>query len=505
MTVPARTPLFVTVETGTTGARAVAFDLGGQEVAQVRCPYATSVPRPGWAEQDAGDWAGHAYTALARLARKVRGRSIAAIGLTGQSPTVVPVDARCRPLRAGMLYRDNRAVTEAAEMMGLIGEEVFHTRTGHRPAAFHVGPKILWLRRHEPAVFARTRWFLQPRDVVLHRLTGVVATDESHANATLFFDLLRHEWADDLLGTFDLDTSLLPPVLASWEVAAGLPAAVAGDLGIPVGTPVVIGAGDSQCAAFGAGVVAPGPVSEMAGASSCLNTAVTAPLQDVRVTHYAHVVPDLFTTEVGLNTSGAAIRWAVTQLGYQDFADFERAARRGRRVVQSGTAGDPLDAAPLFVPHLGDGERDDPAIRGAFVGLSDRHDRAALAYAVVEGVACAVASEVTLLHGAGSPVDEVRVAGGGTRLGVLGQVKADALGVPVAHLFVDASPLGAAMLAATSTGHGDEARTAVAAALQRARVFEPSGGDPVRVRREWFDRTHGGAALRRPTTIEVQS
>ena len=106
---------------------------------------------------------------------------------------MVVADSRGRPLRAGMMYRDNRAVAEARQMRDRVGEQAMHERTGHRPEAFHVGPKLLWIRRHEPEVFARTRLVLQPRDVVLHRLSGVAATDETNANATLLFNL-RRRW-----------------------------------------------------------------------------------------------------------------------------------------------------------------------------------------------------------------------------------------------------------------------------------------------------------------------
>src|SRR5439155_2760105 len=108
------------------------------------------------------------------------------IGLTGQCPTAAPFDRRGRPAGPGMLYRDNRAAAEAREMREAIGVVEMHRRTGHTAEAFHIGPKVLWLRRHRPDVFGRTRRFLQPRDVVLRRLTGRTATDESHADATLF-------------------------------------------------------------------------------------------------------------------------------------------------------------------------------------------------------------------------------------------------------------------------------------------------------------------------------
>jgi sugar (pentulose or hexulose) kinase len=464
-------PLFVTVEVGTTGARAAAVDRCGTIVREVRRPYALTSLRAGWAEQDARAWASMAMTCLAELAHLVGGRRIAAIGLTGQTPTVVPVDERCAPLRAGMLYRDNRAEAEAAAMITSLGALRLHQVTGHTPAAFHVGPKILWLRTHEPEVFGRTRWFLQPRDVVLHALTGIVATDETHANATALFDLRARTWSETILHALDLEARLLPPALPPSTVVGPVQKAMAAELGLPASTPVVIGAGDSQCAAFGAGVTVPGAVSEMAGSSSCLNTVVVSPVADLRVTHYSHVVPDVFTTEVGLNTTGAAIRWAVETLGFRTYDCFAAAASEGRRRVVD--AEDPATVAPVFVPHLGDGERDDPDASCGFFALSERHDRAALAYAVLEGVATAVAIEVDVLRSAGCPAEELRASGGGTRLPLLGQAKADLVGVPVAHLDVDASAVGAALLAAGSTGSGDEARSGLEAVRSRATRFVP--------------------------------
>ena len=491
-------PLFAAVDAGTTGARAVVVDLAGTRLAEVRRPYRTATPRPGWAEQDAADWARCSAEALAGLPAGLR-RRVAAVGLTGQSPSVAPVDAAGAPVGPGMIYRDNRAVAEAAELRDRIGATRIHRLTGHTPEAFHVGPKVLWLRRHEPGVFARTRWFLQPRDIVLHRLTGRFLTDESHANCTLFYDLEGHHWADEVFDATGLG-AVFPDAVPSWTAVDGLTESVASETGIRTGTPVVIGAGDSQCVAYGAGVEDEGPVSEMAGASSCLNSAVAVPRRDLRITHYNHVVPGWYTTELGVNTTGAALQWAVGQLGFGDFDDFAAAAREGMGRVLAEGASDPVDAAPVFLPYLGDGERDDPFIRAAFAGLSDRHDRCALAYAVVEGVAAAVASVLDVLRGAGSPLKELRVSGGGARLDSLGQVKADLLGVPVVHLDEDASGIGAALLAADAVGYREEARSARAALLARStrRVPSPSARPLLEARRAWFARLRAADALRVP-------
>jgi xylulokinase len=468
-------PLFAAVDVGTTGARAVAVDLRGRRVAEVRCPYETSMPHPGWAEQDPRDWVATATAALAQLVRRLGGRRVVAVGLTGQCPTVAPYGARGTPVGPGLLYRDNRAVAEAQEMRDTVGDAAMHARTGHVAEAFHVGPKVLWLRRHAPAVYRRTRVFLQPRDAVLHRLTGRFATDETHANATLFFDLVQRAWATDLFAAFDVDPALFPEVVAPWEVAGTVRPAAAEETGLAAGTPVVIGAADSQCVAYGTLVVEPGPVSEMSGASSCLNSAVRTPRRDRRITHYSHVVPGRFTTELGVNTTGAAVTWAVERLALGGYGRLATLAGAGRaEVLRSGA--DAPTTAPYFLPFLGDGERDDPTAEGGFVGLSDRHDRATLAYATVEGVALAVAERVRVLRRAGCPVDELRVSGGGSRLDVLGQLKADALGVPVRHLEVDASAVGAALLAAGAAGYEAEAQAALVGLVGRARVLEPDPG-----------------------------
>ncbi|MEA2478989.1 MAG: xylulokinase, partial [Thermoleophilaceae bacterium] len=178
--------VFVAIDAGTTGARACAVALDGRVVQEVRRPYPLSAPRPGWAEQDPVDWRERALESVAALARALGpGVRIEGIGLTGQCPTVAPVGAGGEPVGPGMLYRDNRATAEAAEMRARIGEAEMHARTGHVAEAFHIGPKVLWLRAHEPAVFAATKHFMQPRDIVLHALTGISATDQTHANATV--------------------------------------------------------------------------------------------------------------------------------------------------------------------------------------------------------------------------------------------------------------------------------------------------------------------------------
>jgi xylulokinase len=226
----------------------------------------------------------------------------------------------------------------------------------------------------------------------------------------------------------------------------------------------------------------------MAGASSCLNSVIAQPSADLRITHYSHVVPGWYCTELGVNVSGGALTWAVGALAMDGFDELEARAARVRAAIAAGDVADARAVAPLFLPYLGDGERDDPTLRAGLIGLSDRHGRDELAYALVEGLAFGIAETVSVLRAGGSPLDELRVAGGGGRLPSLGQIKADVLERPVRHLDHDSAPVGVALLAAGGAGYADEAAAALAANVERARTFDPGdgSGEAVRERYGWF-------------------
>ncbi len=197
--------IVLALDVGTGGARVLAYDLSGALVASREAEYPTYYDHPAWAEQEPEDWWRAALAALQGIAAQLSGYQVRAIGLTGQSPSIAPFDREGRPLRRGIIYQDNRATREAEEWrMQPGGREAIHRRTGHDPEAFYLGPKILWVQRHEPDIFARTHLWLQPRDFVAWRLTGQAATDWSHAGSTLLFDVRARAWAADLFARFNI-------------------------------------------------------------------------------------------------------------------------------------------------------------------------------------------------------------------------------------------------------------------------------------------------------------
>jgi xylulokinase len=424
-------------------------------------------------------WRSAAVAALRELVAGLGpGRRVHAIGLTGQCPSVVLVDSDHRPVSPGLIYRDNRATAEATRIRAAIGERELHRRTGHRAAAFHVAPKLMWLRDHEPDAWARGRFVLQPRDWVALALTGAVITDGSHAAATLGYDLAKRAWAGDLLEAFGIPMEWLPPVHPSAGVVGTLRPGVAGRVGLPATTPIVLGGADSQACALGAGVVAGGAVSEMAGSSTCLNAVVTRPLDVLDVTHYPHVVGDDLTTETGLNTTGAALAWWVDlayggRRGRTTGADYERLDREAglARAAEDGV---------LALAVLGDGERTDPDLRGAVVGLSLRHDRAVVARALLEGVAFAIRAQLDLLVAGGASVTELRISGGDARIATWNRIKADITGLPVRTVPGDAAVTGVAMLAGLGVGLYRDVPDAVRRCV---RLSEPVQPEPAAVAR----------------------
>ncbi len=477
MATPPRDGLLIAIDAGTSGARAAAIDLDGRHLLEARRDYPTLTPRPGWAEQSADAWATASIGALADLVRRLvaegvgRPGDVRAIGLTGQCPSVVLVDERGRPVTMGLIYRDNRATAEAAELRERFGDAAIHRRTGHLPSSFHVAPKLLWLRRHEPARFAKARLALQPRDLVALRITGEAATDGTHAGATLLYDLRMGDWDRALIEQLGLEPSLLPPIRSSADAIGSLRTPIASRVGLPAGIPVVLGGADSQTCAFGAGVVASGPVSEMAGSSTCLNAALAAPLDVLAVTHYPHVIPGPFTTETGINTTGAAIAWLAGLL-YGGRRGRPTAADYARLDAEAGAV-PPGANGVVAVPVLGDGERTDPDLRGAFSGLSLRHDRGVLARAMLEGVAFAIDGQLDLLRGGGAPVTELRVSGGDVRLRTWNRIKADVIGIPVRAIPGDAAVTGVAMLAGLGAGIYRHPAEAIARCVRVEPAIEP--------------------------------
>lgn len=437
-------PLLVGLDIGTSGVRAQVFAQSGECIAEGRATFATSYPGAGRAEQQPSDWWQATVTALREIASQLGStiQSIAGIGLSGQCPTFTYLLPSGHTAGPGLLYQDNRAVAEADALIRLFGAAAIHQRTGQAPSPFYVLPKLLWYKQQAEDQLPVGAMLVQPRDLIGWHLTGRCATDPTHAACTLAYDLLAHTWATDWLAETGLATLRWPEILAPDEVLGYLSPEAAAATGLRHGTPVVIGAADSICAAYGTQAIEAGVLCEVTGTSTCLHLTITQPASDAAVNTYPHALPGLWYAELGLNTTGGALAWLATLLEKPYAQLFEETGQ-----AQPGAEG------LYFLPHLSGGERDQPQRQGAFVGLQLAHATPHLARALMEGIAYALRQRVETLTSSGEKITRVISCGGAARSPLWAQIKADILGLPVSMVApADTTTWGAALLAGKALG-----------------------------------------------------
>jgi xylulokinase len=539
--------LFIGIDVGTSGTKALLLDAAGPVVATATAEHPILMPRPGWSEQRPDDWwvsARRAVRTLLRRGRAAKG-DIRGIGLSGQMHGSVMLDGRRRPVANAMLWNDQRTEAECREIEQRAGgrDELIRLVRNVALTGF-TAPKVLWLRRHKPRLFARVRTLLLPKDYIRYRLTGTLGGDVSDASGTLLFDVARRQWSTELMQKLDLDPAIFPPAAESQQIIGELTGQAARALGLRAGVPV--GAGDQPAAAVGAGIVRTGRVSATIGTSGVVfaHSDAPVPIEDGLLQSFCHAVPNAWCVFGCMLSAGGSLQWARRVLAadrlakartpaardaiYDDLlaeaaaappesAGASKLVRESRspraasaqsrgagpaeRPVQGPAATcsskqvrdslvpglqSPNAVAPddlLFLPYL-TGERcpyPHPHARGAWIGLSARHERGALVRAVVEGVTLGMERQLQLMRSAGVPIREVRLAGGGARNAWWRQLQADVYGVRCAAMeSEEGSALGAAILAAVGTGRF---RSVEAACRSVVRVRETVRPSPPRTRR----------------------
>jgi xylulokinase len=434
--------ILIGLDVGTSGVKAVAISPDGVVIATAEEGYALSTPEPGWAEQDPEDWWRAAQACLARL-------PAGPVGLSGQMHGLVVLDGDDRVLRPAILWNDQRTAAECAEIEARIGLRRLIELTGNRALTGFTAPKLLWLRAHEPETYARVRHVLLPKDYVRFRLTGERLIDAADASGTLLFDVGHRRWSTEVLDALELPAEWLPAAHESTEIA---------------------GAGDQAAAALGVGIAAPGPVSVVLGTSGVVFAALPGYAADpeARVHVFCHAVPASWhAMGVMLSAAGSAA-WVRAALG----ADYESLDTEASRWA-------PGAEGLQFAPYLA-GERTphaDPDARGAFTGLSLRHDRGALWRATLEGVAYGLRDSLELLRSLGVRADVGRVSGGGARSELWLRIVASVLGLPLERTeSEEGSAFGAALLAGVRSGVFADAHEAVERCVRVRGRIEPDDG-----------------------------
>jgi xylulokinase len=457
--------VLIGLDVGTTGVKAIAISPDGELLAAAEEGYPLSTPHPGWSEQDPEDWSRAAEACLGRLPE-------GPIGFSGQMHGLVVLGADDRVLRPAILWNDQRTAAECAEIEERVGLERLIALTGNRALPGFTAPKLLWLRRHEPEVYEQIAHVLLPKDYVRFRLTGERGIDAAEASGTLLFDVAHRRWSAEVCKALDLPREWLPGAHESTEIG---------------------GSGDQAAAALGVGIVAPGPVSVVLGTSGVVFAVLPeyAPDAQARVHVFCHAVPQTWhAMGVMLSAAGSAA-WlrGVLRSGYAQLD--EEAAR-----WEPGADG------LLFAPYLA-GERTphaDPDARGAFTGLSLRHDRGALWRAALEGVAFGLRDSLELLRLLGVRPEVGRISGGGARSRLWVRIVASVLSLPLELMASqEGSAFGAAMLAGVQGGAFADAREAADRCVHARERVDP---DPVWVTA--YDELYDRFRLLYPTLKEMQ-
>jgi len=448
------------IDIGTSGTRSLVCDEKGAILGAATAEHTNYFPRPGWSEAHPADWWRTTVDSVRAAVAKagIDGREIAGIGLSGQMHGAVCLDARGKVLRPAILWNDQRTAAECAEMTEAIGCARLLKITCNPALTGFTAPKILWIRKHEPRVYAKTRKILLPKDYIRYRLSGTFATEVSDASGTLLLDVPRRKWSAEVLKRLAIDPELLPDCYESEEVSAQLSRAAARALGLKAGTPIVGGGGDQAAGAVGNGIVRRGVVSATLGTSGVVFAHSDEVQTDPqgRVHTFCHAVRGKWHVMGVMLCAGGSFQWWRNQMAEKER---EMAARQGRDpydlLCEAAARVEPGSEGLVFLPYL-TGERTphaDPFARGGWVGLTARHTRAHLIRALLEGITFGMRDSLEIIRGMGVPVKEIRVSGGGARSSFWRQMQADIYGQPVYTINASEGPAyGVALLAAVGTG-----------------------------------------------------
>jgi len=432
----------VGIDVGTSCVKTLALSPTGDVLARAEKDYPLSAPQPGWAEQDPEDWWVATQAALDALDVEA-----ATIGWSGQMHGLVVLNESGEVLRPAILWNDHRTAAECVEIEERVGLDRLIALTGNRALTGFTAPKLLWLRNHEPEVYARIRHVLLPKDYVRLRLTGEHAIDVADASGTLLFDVANRRWSDEVLDALELPREWLPAAYESTEIA---------------------GAGDQAAGALGVGVDSPGPLSVVLGTSGVVLAASHEyrPEPEARLHTFCHAVPGTWHAMGVMLSAAGSLQWLRNALGGVPYEGLLREAE----------AWEPGAEGLLFQPYL-QGERTphaDPNARGAFTGLSLRHDRGALTRAVLEGVAYGLRDSLELLRSLGIVAQVGRVSGGGARSELWLRIVASVLGLPLERTIVEeGAAFGAALLGGVKDGVFADAHEAVARTVRVRDRVEP--------------------------------
>jgi sugar (pentulose or hexulose) kinase len=500
--------LVLGVDSSTSATKVIAFDSAGKVVAEGAQGYPLFNEHPGWVEQLPDDWWEAFKVGCRQVGSQpdVQAKKMIGIGFTHQRFTFVPVDSDLRPLRKAILWNDIRCSQEADHASATIGKQKIFERTGYPPGQWTLY-KLLWLKNHEPDVYARTYKLMLVQDYLIYKLTGNVVTLAGAATMTGALDIANPKrWATDIIQGLGLREDVwIDRILPGATVAGYVTRKAAAETGLPEGLPVVTGAGDQPCGILGAGVTQPGQLG-INGGTSCTNELVAKGLPERKELNYVIEISPTgdYIVENYIPSGGSAVmNWYKSNFGAYEVEKAKRDGVSVWDVVYGQAAEAPVgNRGMMAIPYLNgaNGPYWDLNARGVIFGVHADYGRAHMIRALLEGCAYESRRQAELMEqGTSTKVEEIRMYGGSARSDIWNQMFADVLDKPLCvPETAETTALGAAISAAVACGMHDGFRQCVDRMVSVRKTYRPNPRSATtyeelyqRVYRRFYDSVRG--------------
>ena len=437
---------YIGVDLGTSAVKLLLMEEDGTLVKSVSREYPLHMPKPGWSEQDPADWEREVFLGIRQLLEGEDPKAVDGVGVGGQMHGLVALDAEGNVLRPAILWNDGRTEEESAGLNRELGEKRLGELTGNISFAGFTAPKLLWMKKHEPDLFARIARVMLPKDYLVWRLTGIHSADPSDASGMLLFDVANRRWSREMLELCSLREEQMGRVFESSEVVGALTAEAAERTGLSRSVKVVAGAGDNAAAAVGTGTVGAGLCNISVGTSGTIFLS-----GDRFVNPENHAIHSFCHADGGWHLMGCQLSAAACNQWWSDIL-----RTRDYAAEQAEIADDRLGRnRVLWLPYLM-GERtphNDALARAAFLGMSMDSTRGDMTQAVLEGVAFGLKDGLLAMGEPGRQLRRSRICGGGAKSPLWRKILANILDLELDLLAAEEGPaLGGAMLAAVGCG-----------------------------------------------------
>ena len=474
---------YLGIDVGTSGTKTLLMDPRGRVLATATAPHTVQSPKPGYSEQNPQQWWQATCKAVREVIKKAKidGRQIAGIGPDGQMHGLVCLDKNGEVLRPAIIWNDQRTADQCEFIERKAGGKArLIQMVGNIALTSFTLTKLLWVKQHEPKVYGKIAHMLLPKDYVRLRLTGEYAGDVTDMSGTLMLDQRKRDWSGPMLNLFGIDRDILPKVYESQQITGTVTKAVAQQLGLAEGTPVVGGGGDQPVGAVGNGIVAEGLVSATLGTSGVVfvhsHKYITDP--QGRVQTFCSSVAGQYCLFGCVLAAGGSFQWFRNHLAPAEIAQARRKKIDPYELLTRQAQSAPPGCEGLFwLPYL-TGERTphaDASARACWIGITQRTSRNELIRSVLEGATYAMNDSVTIFRERGLKPRQIRLSGGGARSDFWRQLQADIYNTGCGTINCEEGPAyGAAILAAVGTGRFKGVPEACKAIIKVVRTIKPN-------------------------------